>query len=124
MWMGDFDPVWAAHPRAWQEAFAGASVGQGRAMLRQIHRLGLDDIGADAELDIVRPGTALAEFYRLSVAAMAQPLTAAGVLTAAEAAALLARLDQPDFLGCGFAFIGAWGRRASPSRPEEPPRPI
>ena len=24
---------------------------------------------------------------------------------------LEARLDDPDFLGCGFAFIGAWGRR-------------
>jgi SAM-dependent methyltransferase len=22
-----------------------------------------------------------------------------------------ARLSDPDFLGCGFAFIGAWGRR-------------
>jgi hypothetical protein len=84
LWLADFDPIWAAHPDAWLEAFPNGSLAQGRAILRQIHQLGLEDLGADAELDIVQPGTALSEFYRL---------------------------DDPDFLGCGFAFIGAWGRR-------------
>lgn len=111
MWLGDVNPTWAAHPRAWHEAFPNGSLSQGRSLLRQIHRLGLADIGADAELDIIQPGTALAEFYRLSVAATAQPLISAGALTAAEAARLTARVDEPDFMGCGFAFIGAWGRR-------------
>ena len=54
MWMADFDPTWAAHPRAWHEAFPNGSLLQGRAILRQIHRLGLQDIGADAKLNIVR----------------------------------------------------------------------
>jgi SAM-dependent methyltransferase len=111
MWMGDLDPVWAMHPRTWHEAFPNGSLWQSRAILRQIHRLDLDDIGADAELDIVRPGTALAEFHRLSMAAMAEPLTSGGLRTAGEAARQAARLDEPDFLGCGFARIGAWGRR-------------
>jgi SAM-dependent methyltransferase len=100
MWLADFDPVWAAHPAAWHEAFPDGSLSQGRALLRQIHRLGLSGIGADAELDIVQPGTALAEFYRLSMAATAQPLISAGLLTAAEAARLAGRLDEPDFMGC------------------------
>jgi ubiquinone/menaquinone biosynthesis C-methylase UbiE len=111
IWLADFDPAWSAHPSAWHEAFPNGSLAQGRAVLRQIHQLGLEDIGADAELDIVRPGTELAEFYRLSIAAMAAPLISSGVMTAAEEARLEARLDEPDFLGCGFAFIGAWGRR-------------
>ncbi len=111
LWLADFDPVWAAHPGAWHEAFPNGSLAQGRAVLRQIHQLGLEDIGADAELDIVQPGTALSEFYRLSIAAMAGPLISSGVMTAADEARLEARLDDPDFLGCGFAFIGAWGRR-------------
>jgi len=110
-WLGDFDPVWTAHPQAWHEAFPNGSLAQGRAVLRQIHQLGLADIGADAELDIVRPGTELAEFYRLSIAAAAGPLIASGVLTAAQEARLEARVDEPDFLGCGFAYIAAWGRR-------------
>ena len=56
----------------------------------------------------MQPGTALAEFYQFSIAAMAGPLISSGVMTAAEEARLEARLDDPDFLGCGFAFIGAW----------------
>jgi SAM-dependent methyltransferase len=115
IWLADFDPVWAAHPSAWHEAFPNGSLAQGRAVLRQIHQLGLENIGADAELDIVLPGTALSEFYRLSIAAMAGPLISSGVVTAAEEARLEARLDDPDFLGCGFAFIGAWGRRPAGS---------
>ena len=54
---------------------------------------------------------ALADFYQLSMAATAQPLISAGVVTAADAARITARLGEPDFLACGFAFIGAWGRR-------------
>ena len=115
LWLADFDPIWAAHPSAWHEAFPTGSLAQGRALLRQIHQLGLEDIGADADLDIVQPGTALAEFYQLSIAAMAGPLISSGVMTAAEEARLEARLDDPDFLGCGFAFIGAWGRRPAGS---------
>ena len=111
MWLADLDPAWAAHPAAWHEAFPNGSLSQGRALLRQIHRLGLADISADAELDIVLPGTTLAEFHRLSMAAMSQSLVSAGLLTAAEADRLTARLAEPDFMGCGFAHIGAWGRR-------------
>jgi len=114
MWLADYDPLWAAHPAAWHEAFPHGSLGQGRALLRQIHQLSLADIGADAELDIVQPGTALAEFYQLSMAALAEPMTSAGVMTADEAARLAARPSDPDFLGCGFAFIGVWGRHAGP----------
>jgi SAM-dependent methyltransferase len=111
MWQADLDPLWSAHPAAWHEAFPGGSLCQGRAILRQIHRLGLAAVGADAELDIVQPGTPLAEFYQLSMAATAEPRVRAGTVTPAEAAGLTARLAEPDFLGCGFAFIGAWGQR-------------
>jgi SAM-dependent methyltransferase len=114
MWLGDYDPLWAAHPRAHHEAYPNGSLSRGRAMLRQIHQLGLEDIGADAELDIIQPGTPMAEFYRLSIAATAEPTTRAGVLTPAEVAGQIARLGEPDFLACGFAHIGAWGRRPAP----------
>jgi SAM-dependent methyltransferase len=110
LWMGDYDPIWAAHPRAWHDAFPSGSLSQGRAMLRQIHQLSLGNVGADAKLDLVQHGTSLWEFYRLTMAATAAPLIAAGVLTTEEASQLMIRLDQPDFLGCGFAHVGAWGQ--------------
>jgi SAM-dependent methyltransferase len=112
MWAGDYDPLWAAHPAAQHEAFPSGSLSRGRAMLRQIHTLGLEAIGADGELDIIHPGTPLSEFYRLSMAATAPSLIDAGILTPKEAAALIERVEQPDFLACGFVHMAAWGRRA------------
>jgi SAM-dependent methyltransferase len=115
MWLGDYDPIWSAHPRAMHQAFPNGSLSQGRALLRQVHQLGLTDVGADAEMDVVQPGTPEAEFYRLSMAATAAPVVAAGVLTAEEAHRLVTRVQEPGFLGCGFVFIGAWGRRITDS---------
>jgi hypothetical protein len=84
-------------------------------MLRQIHRLGLEDVGADAEPHVVQHGTPMCEFYRLSVAAMTPRLITASVFTADQATDLIARLESPDFLACGFAHIRPWGRRSSPT---------
>src|SRR6516164_6563414 len=106
MWLADYDPLWAAHPAAWHEAFPHGSLGQGRALLRQIRQLGLADIGADAELDIVQPGTDLAEFYQLSMAALAGPMISAGVMTADEAARLAARPGEPAAQEVGFTGPG------------------
>jgi ubiquinone/menaquinone biosynthesis C-methylase UbiE len=111
MWIADTDEVWASHPRAWHRTFPSGSLGRGRSLLRQIHQLGLIDIGADGEVDIIQAGTPLAEFYRLSMAAIGPSAVQAGALTAEQATALVDRPTQPDFLACGFVHIGAWGRR-------------
>ena len=111
MWLADTDPVWASHPEAWNRTFPNGSLSRGRSLLREIHQLGLIDVGADAELDIIEPGTPLAEFYRLSMTAIGPPAIKAGALTHEQAATLNDRPRQRDFLGCGFAYIGVWGRR-------------
>jgi SAM-dependent methyltransferase len=110
MWIGDADPVWAAHPRAAQKAFPNMSVSEGRLLLRQVHELGLADVGADAEIDIIQSGTSLAEFYRLSMAALASPTVQVGGLSPEQARALIDRPGDEDFLACGFVHIGVWGR--------------
>ncbi len=111
MWIGDADEVWASHPEAWHRTFPNGSLARGRWLLRQIHRLGLGEIGADAEIDIIEPGTPLAEFHRLSLEAIEPTAVRAGALTAEQAAAIIERPTQPDFLACGFVHIGVWGRR-------------
>jgi SAM-dependent methyltransferase len=111
MWLADNDPVWATHPDSWHRTFPNGSLSRGRTLLGQIHQLGLVDVGADAELDIIQAGTPLAEFYALSMAAIGPPAVEAGALTAKEAAALVDRPSRTDFLSCGFAHIGVWGRR-------------
>ena len=111
MWLADADPLWATHPDAWHQTFPNGSLSRGRTLLRQIHQLGLVDVGADAELDIIEAGTPLAEFYDLSMAAIGPPAVEAGALTVEQATALVERPTNPDFLACGFAHIGVWGRR-------------
>jgi len=112
MWIGDADPVWAAAPETTQAAFPSLALSQGRSLLSQIHQLGLTDVGADAEIDIIQAGTDLAEFYRLSQAALAGPKVGAGVLSLEQATALIDRPGEDDFLACGFVHIGVWGRRS------------
>ena len=87
------------------------ALSQGRSLLRQIHQLGLTDVGADAEIDIIQAGTDLAEFYRLGMAALAGPRVQAGALSPTQATALIDRPGDDDFLACGFVHIGVWGRR-------------
>jgi SAM-dependent methyltransferase len=110
MWMGDADPVWATSPHTTRVAFPNIALSQGRSLLRQIHQLGLTAVGADAEIDIIQAGTDLAEFYQLSQAALGPPKVQVGVLSLAQAKALVDRPSDDDFLACGFVHIGVWGQ--------------
>jgi trans-aconitate methyltransferase len=111
MWTGDADLVWAASPLSTQAAFPSLALSQGRSLLRQIHQLGLEHVGADAEIDIIQAGTDLAEFYQLSQTALALPKVQAGALSHAQAAAISNRPGDDDFLACGFVHIGVWGQQ-------------
>jgi len=111
LWLADADPGWSARPDVWHRTFPSGSLSRGRSLLRQIPTLGLVDIGADAEVDIVQAGTPLAEFHQLSMAAIGQAAVKAGTMTSEQATALIEPPTQPDFLACGFVHIGVWGRR-------------
>jgi SAM-dependent methyltransferase len=110
LWLGDGDHLWAKHPPAAQQTFPSLSLSRGRSLLRQIHRLDLVEVGADAEVDIIGAGTPLAELYQLSMAAIGPAAVEARVLTPEEAGDLIDRPARPDFLACGFVHIGVWGR--------------
>ena len=111
MWLNDADPLWATSPPTTHAAFPNTALSQGRSLLRQIHQLGLVQVGADAEIDIIQAGTELAEFYQLSQAALALPKVQAAAVNPAEATALIDRPAEDDFLACGFVHIGVWGQR-------------
>jgi ubiquinone/menaquinone biosynthesis C-methylase UbiE len=111
LWLADPDPTWSSHPQAWHQTFPDGSLNRGRSLLKQIHQLGLIEVGADAEVDIVQAGTPLAEFYRLSFAAIGPSAVQAGALAPEQAAALVEQPTHRDFLACGFVHIGVWGRR-------------
>ena len=111
MWLADGDPVWSTHPDSWHRTFPNGSLSRGRSLLGHVTKLGLADVGADAEVDVIQPGTPLSEFYRLSMNAIGPRAVEAGVLSPEQAAAIAERTTEPDFLACGFVHIGVWGRR-------------
>jgi SAM-dependent methyltransferase len=111
MWMADADPIWSLHPAAAKQTFPEMSLCRGRSLLQEINQVGLVDVGADGEIDIVQPGTPLAEFYQLSMAAIGDPAVRKEALSADQAAALVDRPTKRNFLACGFVHIGVWGRR-------------
>jgi hypothetical protein len=112
LWLQDLDPPWALHPHTAHAAFPHLSLSRGRSLLKQIPDTGLVDIGADGHVDIVHGGSPLAEFYQLSFAAIGPRAVRAGALTPEQARAVAEKVTRPDFLGCGFVYIGIWGRRA------------
>ena len=117
MWSLDADPVWAAHPQAWHRSFPNGSPSRGRWLLDQLPTLDLVDKGADAEVDVVLPGTSLARFYELSLQTVGRAAVAAGVLTARQAQAQAQRPLDPDFCSIGFVYVGVWGRQAPAAPP-------
>jgi hypothetical protein len=59
---------------------------------------------------VIRAGTPLAEFYRLSMAAIGPAAVVAGALTRQQAEGLVELPGRADFLACGFVHVGVWGR--------------
>jgi hypothetical protein len=66
-------------------------------------------VAATEPTDIIQVATPLAEFYRLSMAAIGALALREGVLTAQQANALVDRPTISGFLGCGFVHIGGLG---------------
>jgi ubiquinone/menaquinone biosynthesis C-methylase UbiE len=111
LWLADLDPLWSLHPQVWHKTFPNGSMSQGRSLLAQIHDLNLADVGADAEVDIIQAGTPLADFYRLSAAAVGPQAVRAGALSPEQAQEYIAHASRDDFFACGFVHVGVWGRR-------------
>jgi SAM-dependent methyltransferase len=111
LWQADYEPLWATQPQSWHETFPTASISQGRAMLRQIPPPGARERwrgrrGRHRPARIADAGVLSAE-----PGATAEARIASGSVTREEVELMLERLSEPDFLACGFVYIGAWGRR-------------
>ncbi|MFJ8982954.1 class I SAM-dependent methyltransferase [Streptomyces sp. NPDC102282] len=74
-------------------------------------RHGLGDLGAQTVAQHVRGGTALADFWRMTVNMSKGSLLEQGYLSAGEYDAFAALLRDPDFWDLASAVTQAWGRR-------------
>jgi hypothetical protein len=98
---------------ALREALPGVDFESGRALLGDLTRAGLIDTTADVRVDVIEGATPLARWEQRSVRALAGEALSAGTASEDEVDRHLARLDDPNYRGLGFTWVGACGRRDS-----------
>lgn len=98
---------------ALRAAMPDTNVESGRALLGDLSLAGLIDTTADVRVDVIEGATPLARWEQRSVQALGRAALAAGTATEEEIDAHLARLDDPNYRGLGFTWVGACGRRDS-----------
>ena len=72
---------------------------------------GLSNVGAEADVRVMQGGSALAQFFSLSLGALAARIIATGLLDAAAIADAQAALEDPDFWDFAPALVGTWGQK-------------
>jgi SAM-dependent methyltransferase len=97
--------------RAFRDALPTIDFECGRAVLGELREAGLTDTTADFRVDVVEGATPLAQWEQLSIQALTDHVLSAGTATVEQIAAQLAALEDPDYLGHGWTWIGARGRR-------------
>ncbi len=72
---------------------------------------GLSDVGAAAEVAVLRGAGPLAQFYRLSGQQARERVVTGGYMAAEAYDAALSLLDDPQLWAFGACTVAAWGRR-------------
>ena len=98
---------------AFREALPTIDFECGRALLSEISEAGLIDTAADLRVDVIEGATALGRWEQLSVQALSEEVLSAGTATEEQIDEHLGRLEDPDYHGYGFTWVGARGRRPS-----------
>jgi hypothetical protein len=107
----DPDPDRVALFTAYRQALPTIDFECGRALVGELRESGLLDTAADFRVDVIESATPLARWEQLSVQALSDEVLEAGTATAQQIDEHLARLEQPDYRGFGFAWVGTRGRR-------------
>jgi SAM-dependent methyltransferase len=109
--LSDPDPDRVALFRAFDQALTTIDFECGRALVGELGEAGLIDTAADVRIDVLAGATPLAQWEQLSIQALTEEALNAGTATAEQIDAHLAGLDDPDYRGLGWAWIGVHGRR-------------
>jgi SAM-dependent methyltransferase len=99
--------------KALREALPDVDFESGRALLGDLSLAGLIDTTADVRVDVIEGATPLARWEQRSVEALGREALSAGTATEDEIDRHLSRLDDPNYRGLGFTWVGACGRRDS-----------
>jgi len=83
----------------------------GRLLFHRLREMGLRELGAEARLVMVQPGSWSAGLLRASYERRRHAMIDAGYVTAAEFDADLARMEAADFMAPSPLMWSVWGRR-------------
>ena len=106
------NPVYAKAMRAWVEVLAktGTDYEWGRALPLHLVRHGLQDVGAEVDVPLLRGGSPFAEFWSLTLEFLRSNIVEAGLSTHPDIDAARALLADPGFWDLSPAMVGAWGQ--------------
>jgi hypothetical protein len=107
----DSSPDRIALFNAFREALPSIDFQCGRALLDELREAGLSDTTADFRVDVVEGATALARWEQLSIQALTEEVLAAGTASEEQIDRCLLELEDPDYRGLGWAWIGVRGRQ-------------
>ena len=112
--MSDPDRERVALFTGYNQALTTIDMECGRALLDELNGAGFADTTADFRVDVIHGATPLAEWEQLSVLALADDVLEAGTVTPEQISAHLTKLEDPEYRGFGFAWVGARGRLNGP----------
>jgi SAM-dependent methyltransferase len=113
-WMAillDSNPNRIALFSAFREALPSIDFECGRALLGELREAGLSNTAAEFRVDVVEGATALARWEQLSIQALTDEVLDAGTATEEQIDQHVVDLEDPDYRGLGWAWIGVRGRR-------------
>jgi SAM-dependent methyltransferase len=109
------NPVYGTAMRAWVESLrkTGTDYEWGRCLPAHLQRQGLEAIGGEAHVTVLRGGSPVAEFWSLGLELLRPRITEMQLATGEEIDAARTLLADPEFWDLSPAFVAAWGRRAA-----------
>jgi SAM-dependent methyltransferase len=107
------NPLYAKAMGAWIEILArtGTDYAWARTFPEPLVRCGLEEVGAEVDVAVLRGGSPVAEFWSLTLEFFGSQILDSGLLTGGELDAARELLADPGFWDLSPAFVGAWGRR-------------
>jgi SAM-dependent methyltransferase len=115
-WMAvlcDPDPDRIALFSAFEEALPSIDLQCGRALLGELSEAGLEQTSADFRVDVIEGATPLARWEQLSIQALSEEVLSAGTATIEQLEEQLAKLEDPNYRGYGFTWVGVRGHRGA-----------
>jgi trans-aconitate methyltransferase len=107
------EPVYTTAYNAFADLIgqSGTDYAWARTFPKPLIELGLSDVGAAVDTQVMRGGSPIAQFISLTLQALTPRIVDMGIATQSDLDVAQRRFVDPDFWDLAPALIGAWGQR-------------